>query len=242
MARAVVAAGSLRLAGVAGYEGGLGHDRDPATLAAVAGFCRELRGLAGRLRPMAGASGEFILTAGGSMFFDVVAAELTRAGPGGRGCRVVLRSGAYITYDHGLYARVAPGGTGAGPPGAAARPPRAGPELVPAFELWAHVLSRPERGLALLCAGRRDVPFDHGLPVPLRVRRPGGGQAPPRGMRVTRLDDQHAYLSVPGRCGIGPGDLVCLGISHPCTAFDKWRVIPVVDDEYRVTDAVHTFF
>ena len=38
------------------------------------------------------------------------------------------------------------------------------------------------------------------------------------------------------------GDLVGFGISHPCTAFDKWRVIPVVDDELRVTGAVRTFF
>ncbi len=33
-----------------------------------------------------------------------------------------------------------------------------------------------------------------------------------------------------------------LGISHPCTTFDKWRVIPVVNDEERVTDLVHCFF
>ena len=61
-------------------------------------------------------------------------------------------------------------------------------------------------------------------------------------MRVQQLDDQHAYLSVPGDSALAPGDLVCLGISHPCTAFDKWRVIPVTDDDYRVVDAVHTFF
>ncbi len=61
-------------------------------------------------------------------------------------------------------------------------------------------------------------------------------------MQVTQLADQHAYLSVPADSGLAPGDLVCLGISHPCTAFDKWRVIPVMDDQYRVVDAVHTFF
>jgi D-serine dehydratase len=33
-----------------------------------------------------------------------------------------------------------------------------------------------------------------------------------------------------------------MGITHPCTSFDKWRVIPVVDDDDRVVDAVHTFF
>ncbi|HEY2441736.1 MAG TPA: alanine racemase [Streptosporangiaceae bacterium] len=246
VAEAVAAAASLELAGAAGYEGGLGHDGEPASLAAVAGFCRELRGLAELIAARAGdtrsgGAGELILSAGGSAYFDVVAAELT-AGGTGSGRRVVLRSGAYVAHDHGLYASVAPGGTG-----------RPGPALAPALELWAQVLSRPEPGLALLCAGRRDVSFDQGLPVPLQIRRQDGEQAGDRagaaggagtvaGMRVTRLDDQHAYLSVPPDAALAPGDLVALGISHPCTTFDKWRVIPVVDDEYRVVDAVHTFF
>jgi D-serine deaminase-like pyridoxal phosphate-dependent protein len=238
VAEAVRSAGSLRLAGAAGYEGSIGHDSSPATLDAVAAFCRELRKLGELLRGLAPDSADFIISAGGSSFFDVVAAELAAAGPGGDGYRVVLRSGAYITHDHGLYAGIAPGGAdGSGGAGG-----RTGPALTPAFELWAQVLSRPEPGLALLCAGRRDVAFDAGMPVPLRVRRRGGQQDGPQGMRVTRLDDQHAYLTVPGESELAPGDLLCLGISHPCTTFDKWRVIPVVDDNYQVVDAIHTFF
>jgi D-serine deaminase-like pyridoxal phosphate-dependent protein len=229
VAEAVSAAGSLRLAGVAGYEGGLGHDCGPATLDAVAAFCRELRGLGEQVRSLGDGSADFILSAGGSAFFDVVAAELAAAGPG---YRVVLRSGAYITHDHGLYAGVAPGADSGRP----------GPELTPALELWAPVLSRPEPGLAVLCAGRRDVSFDQGMPVPLRIRRRDGQQAGAAGMRVTSLADQHAYLTVPDDAELAPGDLVCLGISHPCTTFDKWRVIPVVDDKYQVVDAVRTFF
>jgi len=61
-------------------------------------------------------------------------------------------------------------------------------------------------------------------------------------LSVRRLDDQHAYLAVPDGGGLSPGDLVGFGISHPCTTLDKWRVIPVVDDDYQVIDAVHTFF
>ena len=38
------------------------------------------------------------------------------------------------------------------------------------------------------------------------------------------------------------GDLVGLGISHPCTTFDKWQVVYVVDDDYAIVDAVKTFF
>jgi D-serine deaminase-like pyridoxal phosphate-dependent protein len=91
-------------------------------------------------------------------------------------------------------------------------------------------------------AGRRDVGFDQGLPVPIRIRHADGLETPAGRLLVTKLDDQHMHLSVPAESPLGPGDLICLGISHPCTTFDKWRVIPVIDDEYRVIDAIHTFF
>jgi D-serine dehydratase len=38
------------------------------------------------------------------------------------------------------------------------------------------------------------------------------------------------------------GDLFAFGISHPCTAFDKWRLVFRVDDDFNVTGAVKTFF
>jgi D-serine deaminase-like pyridoxal phosphate-dependent protein len=146
---------------------------------------------------------------------------------------VVLRSGAYITHDHGHYASVSP----------ASRQPATAPlSLQPALELWAAVLSRPEPELALLNAGRRDVSFDEGLPVPLRIRHRDGQVGGVEGMQVTALNDQHAYLRIPAGACLVPGDLVGLGISHPCTAFDKWRLIPVVDETGHVIDAVHTFF
>jgi D-serine deaminase-like pyridoxal phosphate-dependent protein len=36
--------------------------------------------------------------------------------------------------------------------------------------------------------------------------------------------------------------VVTLGLSHPCTAFDKWRLIPVVDADGTVAEAVETLF
>jgi D-serine deaminase-like pyridoxal phosphate-dependent protein len=102
-------------------------------------------------------------------------------------------------------------------------------------------VSRPEPGLALLSAGRRDAGFDAGLPKPLRVIRRGGGAADLDG-EVTVLNDQHAYLELDPDAALAPGDLICLGISHPCTTLDKWRLIPVLDDEDHITDVVHTFF
>jgi D-serine deaminase-like pyridoxal phosphate-dependent protein len=225
VAKAAAATGTLRVAGVAGYEGTIGASTE--AVASVASFCRRLRTLAMNL----GDGEERIVTAGGSAFFDVVTRELTAGGDAG--VTVILRSGAYVTYDHGLYGTVSP----------AARGSAGAPVLRPALELWAQVLSRPEPGLALLGAGRRDVGFDAGLPVPLRaVRRGGTGGADLTGGAVTELNDQHAYLRLDERTELAPGDLVGLGISHPCTTLDKWRVIPVVDDDDRVTDIVHAFF
>jgi len=227
--------GTLRLAGAAGYEGSIGHDTEPGTLAAIGSFCRDLHQLGERLGDLVPGPEPVLVSAGGSSYFDIVAAALTQPTGDRRPLRAVLRSGAYITHDHGLYATLSPGRPG--------QTARTGPGLVPALELWAGVLSRPEPGLALLNAGRRDAPFDQGNPIPLWVR-PRGSEAigPAAGLRVTKLDDQHAYLAVPPDASLAPGDLVGLGISHPCTAFDKWRLLPMVDDGYRVTDLIHTFF
>jgi D-serine deaminase-like pyridoxal phosphate-dependent protein len=226
VARAAAATSTLAIAGAAGYEGTIKGADTGQTEAAVAAFGRRLRALA---RPLAALAQEqpLIVTAGGSAYFDVMARELT-AGPGD--VTAVLRSGAYLTHDHGLYGTVTP--TARGTAGA--------PVLRPALELWAQVLSRPERGLALLGAGRRDVGFDAGLPMPLRAVRDDG--AGPLAGQVTELNDQHAYLRIDPGTVLGPGDLVSLGISHPCTTLDKWRIIPVVADDDRVIDAVHTFF
>jgi D-serine dehydratase len=223
----------LELAGSAGFEGGIGADASSATLDAVAAWCRQLRALG---EAVAGR----IISAGGSAYFDIVARELTAPGtqapaqdqPGHEASAptVILRSGCYLTHDHRNYATIGPDAR------------HSGPGLVPAMELWAPVLSRPEPTLAIACAGRRDASFDQGLPVPLRVRRPDGEELSAGALTVTGLADQHAYVAVPADFELAPGDLVCFGISHPCTTFDKWRVIPVVDDEYRVVDAVHTFF
>jgi D-serine dehydratase len=233
VAKAVHATGTLTVAGVAGYEGSIGGDGEAQILGRVAAFARRLRALADTVGEAYPGAGELIVTAGGSAYFDVVTRELTAENRGaGAAVRVVLRSGAYLTYDHGFYGTVAPARRGAA----------GAPVLRPALELWAQVLSRPEPGLALLGAGRRDAGFDKGLPVPLRGRRADGGEASIDGGRVTELDDQHAYLRLDAGAALGPGDLVCLGISHPCTTLDKWRVLVVLDDEDRVIGAAHAFF
>ena len=116
-----------------------------------------------------------------------------------------------------------------------------GDPLLPALELWTDVLSSPEPGRAIIGAGRRDAPYDAGLPTVLRAYRRGEpvtlGTA-----TVTELNDQHGFVSVAPPDALAVGDLVCLGISHPCGAFDRWRTLLEVDEGYTVTRAIRTFF
>lgn len=196
----------VEVVGVSGFEGQLSSPG-------------EVRAFLGLIREASQAIGGPIVSAGGSAFFDLVVEELK-----GVASQLILRSGCYVTHDHGLYAETSP---------------LAG-SLIPALEVWAQVVSSPEPGFAVAGIGRRDVPHDSGLPVPLLVRgRDGMTRPADDGAQVVRLSDQHAHIS---GLDARPGELVCFGISHPCTAFDKWRVIPEVDDAYNVLALLETCF
>jgi D-serine deaminase-like pyridoxal phosphate-dependent protein len=144
----------------------------------------------------------------------------------------VLRSGCYVTHDAAHYERLSPF--------AALDPSR---RFRSAIEVWGNVLSRPEPELVIVGVGRRDVPFDQGMPTPLRAPRSSTRELELEGrIVVERLNDQHAFCRIDPRLPLAPGDRVAFGVSHPCTAFDKWRVIPVLDDDDRVVDAVATYF
>src|SRR5262249_10808982 len=145
--------------------------------------------------------------------------------------RVVLRSGCYLTHDSGTYDLASPLGSKS-----------TADRLQPALEAWGVVLSRPEPVLAVVGFGKRDVPYDAGRPIPRFLARDGERQDADPGFEIRQLNDQHAYLFVPPDAEVQVGDLVGCGISHPCTAFDKWSLIPVVDDEYTVVETVRTFF
>jgi D-serine deaminase-like pyridoxal phosphate-dependent protein len=225
VAEAVAGTGRVRLDGVSGYEGGL------PDVAAVTAYLGRVREATVRLAGRGLLATEVVVSAGGSAWFDVVADQLGGAWLPGHDLRVVLRSGAYVTHDHGYYAEHTP----------FRRVPEEG-SLEQALEIWAQVTSTPEPGLAIVGMGKRDAPYDEGLPVPLRIRRVCGAVEGADGLGVTRLNDQHAYLRVSPEAEVRPGDLVCFGISHPCTAFDKWRTIPVVDDDDTIVDVLHTYF
>ena len=209
VARAAAASPRLRLVGVAGYEAALGHDIAPDALAAVIEYLREVRDAALRLAPLF-ETDRVIVTAGGSTYFDAVADVLSGD------WRTIVRSGAYLTHDDGLYARTSP--------------LRAA--LRPALQVWAQVVSCPEPGLAVLTMGRRDVSFDQDLPVPLGLAD----------SVVTKLNDQHAYLRLGGDDSVEVGSWLGFGISHPCTVFDKWQLIPELDADDRVVGLIRTYF
>ena len=92
--------------------------------------------------------------------------------------------------------------------------------------------------------GKRDVSYDIDLPVARWWFRDGRHDAPRsiEGLVVEKLNDQHAYLSVPSDAGLAIGDLLGFQISHPCTTFDKWSLLMEVDDDYTVVGGLKTFF
>jgi len=240
VARAIrAAAPHLALRGVEGFEGL--HQFLPAEegAAAVAGFLRSLVEVAERLDAERLLDGRPILTAGGSAFYDLVMQAFTGAKLS-QPAEIILRSGCYLTHDAGVYERSF---REVRERSATARDIEG--RFQNALEVWAYVLSVPEPGRAILGAGRRDFGHDAAMPTPLKIFRPGRDPRPraaPTGWTVAAVNDQHAHLTLPPAADVAVGDMVALGVSHPCTTFDKWRLILVVDDAYRVTSAVQTFF
>ncbi|MCE3261564.1 MAG: serine deaminase [Pseudoduganella sp.] len=246
VARAIAAAPGLQLAGIEGYEGLVVTADRAADVVVVNGF---LQRMAEMLQAMADeglfGGGQVIISAGGSAYFDRVASEFAGLSVGGKKVLPILRSGCYLTNDHGYYG-------GLTSELAAREGEAAGAGLRPALEVWTTVLSRPEPNLAILALGKRDASHDLGLPLPIAAHRPGGSEgkfgggalALPQGAVIDKMNDQHAYLRWPegAAADLQVGDLVGCGISHPCTTFDKWPMMLVVDDAYNVLQAVNTFF
>src|SRR5690606_31737553 len=121
----------------------------PESREGMASYLHDIGGLAVAL------AGRFqgpkvIVTVGGSAYFDQVTRALTAPWPEPMDVLPVLRSGAYVTHDDGFYRGISPLGE---------QPRITGfPGLRPAMRLWAQVTSRPSHDLALLTAGKRDLP------------------------------------------------------------------------------------
>ncbi|WP_330283293.1 amino acid deaminase [Streptomyces sp. NBC_00588] len=228
VADAVAGTRTLRLVGVAGYEGEV-PEADPERVHA---WLRRLVALAadfdkaGRFRGLE----EIVVSAGGSAWFDAVADVFAEIPALSSPVLKLLRSGAYVSHDDGHYRQVTPFN----------RVPEEG-ALEPAFRLWAQVVSRPSAEQAFANAGKRDAAYDLDLPFAQVVRR-DGAERPATGVAVTGLSDQHTWLRTTDEADLEAGDWVGMGLSHPCTSFDKWQLIPLAEADGTVVDYIRTFF
>ncbi|WP_028281095.1 alanine racemase [Arthrobacter sp. H5] len=238
LALAIDKAPGLQLAGVGGYEGVLSRDRTPAGLARVSAYLEALCGLHRRLNEEGLYRSSALLTVGGSAFFDLVAAHCAPvadpSGHFGTPTTVLLRSGAYLTHDSGHYAEISP-----------FEQPGATQTLKAAIHGWTRILSNPEKDLCIIDAGKRDLPYDFDMPKPqvLLNKHREGPAADISSNQILKLNDQHGFMKGES---LPIGSVVRLGLSHPCTAFDKWRLVPVIDDadqaDPEVVDFVQLFF
>ncbi|MER7712181.1 alanine racemase [Streptomyces werraensis] len=228
VADAVAAARALRLVGVAGYEGEVPR-ADPERVRA---WLRRLVALAVDFDEAGRFAGldEIVVSAGGSAWFDAVADVFAEVPELSAPVLKLLRSGAYVSHDDGHYERLTPFNRVPGEGG-----------LEPAFRLWTQVVSRPSAEQAFTNAGKRDAAYDLDLPVARVVRREGA-ERPATGIEVTGLSDQHAWLRTSSEADLEVGDWVGFGLSHPCTSFDKWALIPVAEADGTVVDYIRTFF
>ncbi|MFJ8536469.1 amino acid deaminase [Streptomyces sp. NPDC093591] len=229
VADAVAAVSTLRLVGVAGYEG----EVPQANPERVHAWLRRLVTLAVEFDKAGRFAGldEIVVSAGGSAWFDAVAEVFTEMPELSLPVLKLLRSGAYVSHDDGHYRKLTPFN----------RVPEEG-ALEPAFRLWAQVVSRPSPEQAFVNAGKRDAAYDLDLPFAQVVRREGGPERPATGISVTALSDQHAWLRTTQEADLEVGDWLGMGLSHPCTSFDKWQLIPVAEADGTVVDYIRTFF
>ncbi|HYP84498.1 amino acid deaminase [Variovorax sp.] len=240
LGRAIARSPVARLGGVECYEGSVAtcdSEHDAREVSALLHRVNDAVRACDAEQLFADAS--ILLTAGGSAVFDLVVPMLRSSGLT-RPVQGVLRSGCYLTHDHGNYRRFL---------AQVERREGLDASLRPALEVWALVQSVPEPGLALLTCGRRDISYDLEMPIPA-WHAPRGARAArpaPAGWKISALNDQHAYLRFDAGFAESTGmpsvgDRVALGISHPCTTFDKWRWMALVDDDGAVSGAIHTRF
>lgn len=227
----------MNLCGVETFEGVV-QDTPVRAERMIAALMGKLSAIARQCDSAGAFSGpEVVLSAGGSAYFDIVV-EMLKAVQLRRPTTVLLRSGCYVTHDHGFYSDAF----------RRLRKRRCAGTLKeacfePALEVWSMVQSIPEPGLALLTVGKRDLSMDMGMPVPVKVYRQEVREIIEvnEAGQVAALNDHHAYLRF-SAISLAVGDLVCLGISHPCTTFDRWRYLYLVNGQYDVVSILQTFF
>ncbi|MFJ7886127.1 amino acid deaminase [Pseudomonas sp. NPDC096917] len=234
LAAAIKAQPALALTGIEGYEGVIHGEQ---AVSGIRGFAASLVGLALQLQQDgAFALDKPIITASGSAWYDLIAEAFAAEAANGRFLSV-LRPGSYVVHDHGIYkdAQCC----------VLDRRTDLQEGLRPALEVWAHVQSLPEPGLAVIALGKRDVAYDAGLPMPLIRYREGIVPAASDDIsecRVTAVMDQHAFMTLAPGVQLHIGDIISFGTSHPCLTFDKWRSGCLVDEQFYVLEPVEIEF
>jgi D-serine dehydratase len=221
LAQRIKADKRLNLIGVTGFEGAVPDAaRGRRGEKKISKFCQKIVAAAELAYPYK-SDQPFVISAGGSAYFDIVARELNKFE---KPRRLLLRSGGYITHDHKYYEEIYPFAS-------------TDRSFQPAIEVWAQVISKPEKGFGVLNLGKRDIGNDLHNPIPIKSY---GGQVKSFSAVIEKLNDQHGYLRTSADFQLA--QLIGLGISHPCTTFDKWRLVPLVNDNYDVVDCLQTFF
>ena len=221
LAQLIKADKRLNLIGVTGFEGAVPDAaRGRRGEKKISKFCQKIVAAAELAYPYK-SDQQFVISAGGSAYFDIVARELNKFE---KPRRLLLRSGGYITHDHKYYEEIYPFAS-------------TDRSFQPAIEVWAQVISKPEKGFGVLNLGKRDIGNDLHNPIPIKSY---DGQVKSFSAVIEKLNDQHGYLR--GKQEFSLAQLIGLGISHPCTTFDKWGLIPLVNDDYDLIDCLQTFF
>ncbi|WP_027960770.1 amino acid deaminase [Halomonas halodenitrificans] len=237
LAAAIADQPALRLVGIEGYEGMIAGGDEVAAVRAYGDRLVETVKLLHGSGVLASAAP--IVTAAGSRWFDLIAQAFDEAELHER-YTPVLRPGCYVVHDHRLYADAMAE--------VKARDPHLQGELQPALEVFAHVQSLPEPGLAIVALGKRDIGHEPDMPLPLRhyprdtLATVGGAAVAPGSWRTTHIMDQHLFLEIPEEAELAVGDAIAFGTSHPCLTFDKWRHLLLVDEALTVTESVATCF
>ena len=228
----------VQLVGVEGFEGNVHGKDDADTEHLVLEYLNFIVSAAKAVLPYFN-SEQIILTAGGTAYYDVVVKTLS-AVQLDKPIFILIRSGCYLLHDSFYYAqhfkrlskRIALDQSESLP-------------VEHAVEVWSYVQSIPEKNLVILNFGKRDASYDVAMPTPLFYYMPQQMQRPEildTQYKILKLDDQHAFLSIPDDSTLKVGAMVACGVSHPCTTFDKWKWLPLVDDDYTVTDGLLTYF
>lgn len=229
--------GAIRLGGIATYEAAA----VTATENPEATFARLFRLVTDAYRSVVmetRADEPLIVSAGGSVYFDEVIHALKPLLDERDASRLILRSGALFFSDDGLYRQAFSAMADRGISTSIAR------AIQPTLSLWAEIISLPEDHLAIAGFGMRDAPNDQGLPVAKQILRNGTNLKiePTLLPQVYRLNDQHAFLTGRSIDQLKIGDIVEFGISHPCTALQRWRVIFGLGADGKVDRVFRTEF